>query len=174
MMFRNAIRICFPIILGLSLASCASVSSPETVLVVPGGNAENIVPSSGRFYSEMPEGLFSLEENDTLQAVGMQLQPRMTMVTSSDEAEYIVQTSYARFPASLKVVSPAGQIDANASSIPKRRPFSCRRDIVEMSIVILRAATGERVFLGRAQQIVCQGNQYDVDRPALARAALGI
>ena len=153
----------------LALSSCTLAWVPENmpVLIAPG--TENAVPRSGSFALPKMDETASLEEFDVAMAVATQLQPAMAMVALPDPTDYYVTTSFARQPASVKLLQNGKNITRD---IGPRAPFGCRRDIAMLDVVITRVRTGERVYSGRARQILCQGANYDADSSALAKAAL--
>ncbi len=153
------------------LAGCTSAWVPENMpmLIAPG--AQNALPQSGSFTMVKMDDTASLDEFDANMAVAIQLQPRLEMVSAPAPSDYSVSTSFARQPASVKLLVNGQNI---VGDVPPRAPFACRRDIVTFDVVITRARDGEQVYTGRARQILCQGERYDADSSALAKAALQI
>ncbi len=153
------------------LAGCTSAWVPEYMPALIMQDAPNAVPRSGTFVMANLDDMASLDEFDAAMAVAIQLQPNMDMVTAPTPSQYRVTTSFARQPASVKILVNEKNIVGN---IPPRAPFGCRRDIIILDVIITRANDGALAYAGRARQIVCQGVGFDPDRAALAKSALQI
>jgi hypothetical protein len=149
---------------GLSLSGCAKQWPEQATRSV------GVLPSSGTYILAQDDAPISDMEK-MLQAQIVRAMP-IKQAQDGAAADYIVLSTVARRP--LKTVAQSGPVSASQPPLqaePKRL-FGCKRDVLEMGLVITNSANGEIFLIRRQHETLCRKNQGQKEALGMAEKLL--